>query len=710
MDNNNYLDLIKQDIKKWNKWRLENPKKRNLNFSGENLSGAILSGGNFRGIDFSSANLSGADLSGADLSEADLIDANLCDAKLNKAVLKSTELIDAKLCEADLSGANLSRADLSGTDLSGADLSDTDLSKVDLSGANLYGADLSGADLSGSDLGYTQLSESDLSGADLSGAEMHSAELSDADLTEANLNEALLIDADLIGARLCKADLSCANLKEACLNEADLSQANLRGVILSNAELIETNLTEADLTGANLKGVDLTDAEVKKACFGNNLGISHQIREELINRGAIFTTSEEVSFLEDTEGVSSETINILKQQIIDENQPGTILKDFQMLLDYIGENGIEVSGINSFFPMKLFSEINSRLTHPIFLDLKRPQQKSYPNIHGLYLLLRASGLTRIKREGKKAKLILDTIVLQSWNRLNSCERYFNLLEIWLIWASDETLGEHDRYCNFLRCLDFDRTISSKGIKITKKNQGMFVFNKTPGLHNLALLDIFGLYQVSSSKPEPGKGWRIGNIKKTVFGEAIFQFFSSFLFARDWHLWNKFSLQGDQKSFLHSKLQSYFSDWQNFLIIPKREFVEGIYIFKVKLHQAWRSFAIPSTLDLEFLVNSILQAFNFDKDHLYQFICKDRFGTILTISHPYMEDSPPWTDDYRVGELPLQVGETMTFRFDFGDNWQFNILLEEINSPDPKIKHPQLLKSSGNPPPQYWSEDWDEESE
>ncbi len=299
--------------------------------------------------------------------------------------------------------------------------------------------------------------------------------------------------------------------------------------------------------------------------------------------------------------------------------------------------------------------------------------------------------------------------MQSWNRLNCCERYLTLLEIWLLWANDETIGEHEGDPNLFRCLRFERGIGSKGIKITKKNQGMFRFNYSPGFHNLALLDLFGLFTIAQSKPEAGKGWRINSIKKTVFGEALFQLLSRFMFG-DWSLWETLENTPDQYGLLQSKLQSYFPDWQNCLIIPQAEFSEGIYIFKVKLHQAWRRIAVPSQLELESLVNSILEAFNFDKDHLYQFICKDRFGRSLKISHPYLEDSPPWTDEFQVGQLPLQVGETMTFWFDFGDNWKFQILLEEINSPDAKIKHSQLLQSSGKAPQQYWSEDWEEEEE
>jgi len=129
MANAEHVEILKQSVEAWNKWRIENPAVK--------------------------PDLSGADLSGANLSRADLFRANL-------------------------SGANLSDADLSGANLSGADLSGADLYRADLSGANLYRADLSGANLS----------RADLSGANLSGANLYRADLSLAILDESILDNA----------------------------------------------------------------------------------------------------------------------------------------------------------------------------------------------------------------------------------------------------------------------------------------------------------------------------------------------------------------------------------------------------------------------------------------------------------------------------------------------------------------------------------------
>ena len=131
---------------------------------------------------------------------------------------------------------------------------------------------------------------------------------------------------------------------------------------------------------------------------------------------------------------------LLRDQKISESSPGTILKDFQMLLDFIGTKGIEVSQTQNFLPMKSLAQLNARLTHPLKIDLKRPQQKAYPHLHGLYLLLRASTISYVEPKRKKFFLILEPKVLDSWNQLNPTERYFNLLEAWWIWGTEEILG------------------------------------------------------------------------------------------------------------------------------------------------------------------------------------------------------------------------------------------------------------------------------
>ncbi|MGB7441795.1 MAG: hypothetical protein WA919_12060 [Coleofasciculaceae cyanobacterium] len=163
--------------------------------------------------------------------------------------------------------------------------------------------------------------------------------------------------------------------------------------------------------------------------------------------------------------------------------------------------------------------------------------------------------------------------------------------------------------------------------------------------------------------------------------------------------------------MQTHFKTFFPEWENNLVLTSSEFSEGIYIFKVSLGKAWRRIAIPAKLELDWLSNSILGAFDFDNDHLYEFRYKDRFGRSGQVSHPYCGESPS-TAQVLVGELPLQAGDRMIFLFDFGDNWEFYVQLEEIQPPNAKIKKPNILKKYGEAPSQYWDEedDWDEDDE
>jgi uncharacterized protein YjbI with pentapeptide repeats len=65
------------------------------------------------------------------------------------------------------------------------------------------------------------------------------------------------------------------------LGYADLSSANLTGAYLFQADLRSTYLFQTNLN----------DVEVKKARFGNNIAISESMKQDLIERGAIFEYS-----------------------------------------------------------------------------------------------------------------------------------------------------------------------------------------------------------------------------------------------------------------------------------------------------------------------------------------------------------------------------------------------------------------------------------
>ncbi|HEY0543923.1 MAG TPA: hypothetical protein VGC91_00890 [Pyrinomonadaceae bacterium] len=71
--------------------------------------------------------------------------------------------------------------------------------------------------------------------------------------------------------------------------------------------------------------------------------------------------------------LSSKHQRILQAQAIGEDEPGGVLRDFEILLNFVGERTIKVSGIHQILPMNLLAELNTRLSKPLRLGLM-PQE------------------------------------------------------------------------------------------------------------------------------------------------------------------------------------------------------------------------------------------------------------------------------------------------------------------------------------------------
>ncbi len=401
---------------------------------------------------------------------------------------------------------------------------------------------------------------------------------------------------------------------------------------------------------------------------------------------------------------------LLHEQDISLTSPGTILKDFQMLLDFIGTEGIEVSKTQNFLPMKSLGELNSRLTHPIQIDLKRPQQKAYPHLHGLYLLLRSSTISYIEPKGKKFFLYLEPKVLLSWNNLNLTERYFNLLESWWIWGDEEILGERGWRSGFEKCMMFWHQLESQKSLIPKAEEQKW-YGYSPGLYQIALLSMFGLLEIKSGKPKKGQGWQFSQLKKTPWGNALVELIKKIIASQFLSEVEDDNLNGEEYPFgiWQPHLQPFFPQWQQNLIIPQPEQQQGIYIFKVSLGKIWRRIAIPSNCSLYDLSRIILESVNFDDDHLHEFSYKSRYGWTVRVSHPYRNE-PPFTSEFEIEDLSLSLkpGQSMTYLFDFGDHWEFKVQLLDISEEHSEIDQPTILVSHGSSPSQY--PDWDDEDD
>jgi hypothetical protein len=296
-------------------------------------------------------------------------------------------------------------------------------------------------------------------------------------------------------------------------------------------------------------------------------------------------------------------------------------------------------------------------------------------------------------------LVVDPSVHDSWHKLNPDERYFTLLQSWLLRADSEIIGE--RVGPFTPPLylwaDFFQKLERQDWR-----DGTWIerVRYWPGVHHLALMELFGLVVIEDEPAEPQKGWQIADVRVTLWGEALLYLLYTQL-SDNWELWDKLSYPHEiAAGELQPYIQPYRPQWQQTLQLPDASFQEGLFGFKVSLDaDLWRKIIIPAQSTLEDLSDAILDAYRFDHDHLYRFLYPTRYGVTAEVLHPYMDEGPS-TDEVRIGDLPAQPGFRMLYNYDFGDNWLFDVLLERIVPPDPKAKRYRIGKRQGKSPEQY----------
>jgi hypothetical protein len=422
----------------------------------------------------------------------------------------------------------------------------------------------------------------------------------------------------------------------------------------------------------------------------------------------------------------------LRTQVIDADHPGPLLRDFRTLLEYVGSQEVPAGGKYNLLPIQAIGELDARLARPLRLELKRPQLRSHPYLQGLHLLLRASGLSRVEGVGVKARLALDPAMIAQWDRLNPTEQYFTLLEAWFLIGRPEMVGERGSAFESLLwpCLLAWQRLPVKGTRYNvARPQQVYVVGIGRDHYQLALMDLFGLLAVEHPS-QPVKPWCPAGLRHVPFGDALFTVLlgQEFPFLLDdvpggedgdeegqpddVPPGEEDGDEGDQPDdddirfgAWQPLFQPYFPEWRENLTPPETVPREGIFVFRVALGKVWRLIAIPADDTLEDLVHGILRSVGFDNDHLYEFLYRDRFGRTVEAHHPYM-DEPPWTGDVRIGDLPLEPGQSMKLVYDFGDNWKFDVRLERIDPPDKKVKTPKILESQGKAPKQYGdSESW-----
>lgn len=122
---------------------------------------------------------------------------------------------------------------------------------------------------------------------------------------------------------------------------------------------------------------------------------------------------------------------------------------------------------------------------------------------------------------------------------------------------------------------------------------------------------------------------------------------------------------------------------------------------------YRHIRISGKSTLEELSNAILEAFEFDNDHLHAFFMSNRaWENEGCYSSHYADDGCPDTNNCRLQFVGLEVGKKFLYIFDFGNEWHFQCKVLQVLDEDTKA--PEIVRKKGEPPVQY--PEYDDEDE
>ncbi len=100
----------------------------------------------------------------------------------------------------------------------------------------------------------------------------------------------------------------------------------------------------------------------------------------------------------------------------------------------------------------------------------------------------------------------------------------------------------------------------------------------------------------------------------------------------------------------------------------------------------RRLAVQGRHDGDTRSDGRLDACECDDDHLDKFAYQSHFGTLISMHHP--------------AEVPLRLGTSMTYLYDFGGRWACDVRLERIDPVDRTMSKARILDSYGEAPEQY----------
>lgn len=114
---------------------------------------------------------------------------------------------------------------------------------------------------------------------------------------------------------------------------------------------------------------------------------------------------------------------------------------------------------------------------------------------------------------------------------------------------------------------------------------------------------------------------------------------------------------------------------------------------------WRRVQIPSTLLLSDLHAVLQHIMGWEDRHLHEFEKEEVVYTDYVDEELASIQETIHYAGMKVADLMNEKGDCISYRYDFGDNWELNILLEEVIDPEKNSEYPIFINGERKNPPE-----------
>lgn len=411
--------------------------------------------------------------------------------------------------------------------------------------------------------------------------------------------------------------------------------------------------------------------------------------------------------------------------------PIHFITDFERFMDYIAQHKIELTNKNGYISRKHLPLINDRMSvKAANATSYYSQQQSYPYIHFFFHIALNGKL--ILATGKFEKLHLTvTERWQAFMNLTDTEKYFFLLETFWVdinWARLLNM-KHNRTYDIFPVVAEKLLDKTSGSCLDLRHETLLA-NLMYNWNDLFLyVEWFGLWitekdQEAIDHDQKKDSYFAKTITLTDFGKKMFPVLMN---DRNLLYWNlplrqeygevnpipgsalpemddsdKKQAKQLPKAF-HQAFVPLFSKSDLYKSLPRMEgqFKEGTYTFTVALNgRTWRKVVLSANHTMDDLHNIIIRAYAFDDDHLYSFFMDGIKWSPVCIASPDDISGGANAAVTTIGSVGLNKEQRFLYLYDYGDEWQFTVIVDDIHEGADEPVNPYIQDVVGSGPDQY----------